>query len=230
MLKGLMQNAVVYPEERDIFYSEQADGCHSAESFLLQYTLLEVPFEVGASLIFGLFAAFVCDLDGTVKMFLVCASNCAFILSCGESVGIMVSTVFSHGGLAVNIISLFLSVSTVLGGIMSLHVNSFLNALNYLSPVKYLIANLASYSMQGQNFTCTEVQRLPNGQCPIADGAQALALYNLDKNAGLNLMGLGICTIAYRLLAYALLRFRQCHIVDNVERFLSWLRLNETST
>lgn len=225
-----MQNAVVYPGERDIFYSEQAEGCYSTESFLLQYTLLEVLFEMGASLIFGVFAAFVCDLDRTVKMFLVCAANCAFILSCGESIGIMVSTVFSHRGLAVNIISILLSISTVLGGIMSLHVNSFLSALNYLSPVKYLIANLASYSMQGQTFTCTEVQRLPNGQCPIADGAQVLALYNLDKNAGLNLMGLGICTVAYRLLAYALLWFRQCHVVDNVEKLLSWLRLNETST
>lgn len=189
-----------------------------------------MPFEVGASLIFGLFAAFVCDLDRTVKMFLICAANCAFILNCGESIGIMLSTVVSHGSLAVNIVSVLLSISTVLGGIMSLHVNSFLSALNYLSPVKYLIANLASYSMQEQSFTCTEVQRLPNGQCPIADGAQVLALYNLDKNAGLNLMGLGICTVAYRLVAYALLRIRQSRIVDKVEELLALLRLNETST
>jgi hypothetical protein len=33
-----------------------------------------------------------------------------------------------------------------------------------------------------------------------------LQLYNLDKNAPMNVMALGICTIAYRLVAYAMLK------------------------
>lgn len=90
-------------------------------------------------------------------------------------------------------------------GIMSINMPSFLNAVNYLSPIRYAIRNLAPYTLRGLHFTCTASQEV-NGVCPITTGKQVLDLYNLDGSAGLNLMALGVATVIYRVLAYALLK------------------------
>ncbi|PGH12369.1 hypothetical protein AJ79_04317 [Helicocarpus griseus UAMH5409] len=203
---GMLQNIAVYPNERDVFYREQEDNCYSVEAFIVQYTTLEVPFEIISSLIFGVFTAFAVGMQQTAKMFLISAFNCFCVVNCGESLGIMFCTLFSHAGFSVNITSILLSIANILGGVMSLNVPSFLQAFNHLSPIKYTIANLAPYSLTGNEFTCSEFQRLPDGNCPIETGEQALKLYNLDKNAEMNVMALGVCTIIYRLVAYGLLR------------------------
>lgn len=202
----MLQNIAIYPNERDVFYREQADHCYSTETFILQYTTLEVPFEAVSSIIFGVLAAYADNLERSVKMFLISAFNCFCIISCGESVGIMFCTLFSHVGFAVNVTSILLSISTILGGVMSLNVNDVLQAINHLSPIKYSIANLAPYAMNNQHFTCTPSQLLGNGTCPIQSGKQVLQLYNLDKNGPMNVMALGVCTISYRLVAYAMLK------------------------
>lgn len=202
----MLQNIAMYPNERDVFYREEADNCYSAESFMLQYTTLEIPFEVISSLVFGVLAAFADNLDRSAQMFLICAYNCFCIISCGESVGIMFCTLFSHVGFAVNVTSILLSISTILGGVMSLNVNKVLQGINHLSPIKYAIGNLAPYSMKHQHFSCTPSQQLADGSCPITSGQQVLDLYNLDKDGPINIMALGVCTIVYRLVAYALLK------------------------
>lgn len=206
LFQGMLQNIAIYPNERDVFYREEADNCYSTETFLLQYTTLEVPFELFSSFIFGVFTAVICDLERSGKMFLICTYNCFCIINCGESLGIMFCTLFSHAGFSVNITSVLLSIATIMGGVMSLNLNGFLQGVNHLSPIKYSIGNLAPFSMKHQTFTCTAAERLSNGQCPIDTGEQVLQLYNLDKDAPMNIMALGVCTIIYRFVAYALLK------------------------
>jgi hypothetical protein len=63
---------------------------------------------------------------------------------------------------------------------------------------------MAPYSMHGQKFSCTPAQEV-GGRCPISTGEQVLKLYNLDKNAGMNLLALGITAIIYRAVAFAVL-------------------------
>ncbi|KAF3490953.1 ATP-dependent ABC transporter [Arthroderma uncinatum] len=203
---GMLQNIAIYPYERDVFYREESDDCYSTEAFILQYTTLEVPFEIMSSLIYGVASAYAIGLRRSVKMLFVSSFNAFCITSCGESLGIMFCTLFSHIGFSVNITSIVLSIATVLGGVMSLNIPSVLQAINHLSPVKYSISNLAPYAMRGRMFTCTDDQRLPNGHCPIETGEQVLLLYNLDKDPKINIMALGICVIGYRLVAYALIK------------------------
>ena len=62
------------------------------------------------------------------------------------------------------------------------------------------------YTFRGQTFTCNEYQRLPNGACPIETGEQVLTLYNLNGNAGFNLLALAVCVVVYRGVAYLLLK------------------------
>ena len=89
---------------------------------------------------------------------------------------------------------------------MALSIPSFLSAWNHLSPLKYAIANMAPYTLRGQTFTCTDWQRLPNGRCPLETGTQVLQLYKLDGDAAMNVMGLGICVVVYRFVAWVVLK------------------------
>jgi hypothetical protein len=64
---------------------------------------------------------------------------------------------------------------------------------------------MAVYTLRGLNFTCEDWQKI-DGQCPITTGEQVLKLYKLDVNPQMNVMALGICAIAYRFLAYVILK------------------------
>ena len=88
---------------------------------------------------------------------------------------------------------------------ISLNVPSFLQAFNHLSPIKYAVGNLAPYTLRGINFTCEEYQKI-SGRCPITTGEEALDLYKLNKDPERNIMALGICVVAYRVVAYAILK------------------------
>ncbi|CAI7647703.1 unnamed protein product [Penicillium bialowiezense] len=217
---GMLQNIAIYPGERDVFYREEEDGCYTTSTFMLSYTVIEIPFEIIASLVFGALAAFADNLKRTTTMFLISAFNCFCIINCGESVGIVFCTLFSHVGFAVNVTSTLLSISTILGGVMSLNVHEVLQALNHLSPIKYSIANLAPYSLHGQQFHCSAAQQLADGSCPITSGEQVLQLYNLDKSGPMNIMALGVCTIIYRFVAYAFLKAMRSHRL--MERWREW--------
>lgn len=219
---GMLQNIAIYPNERDVFYREEGDNCYSAETFLLAYTTIEIPFEIVSAIVFGALAAYANNLKRTVEVFLISSFNCFCIINCGESVGIMFCTIFTHIGFAVNVTSILLSISTILGGVLSLNVNEVLQGINHISPIKWAIANLAPYSLHGQNFTCTAAEMLPDGNCPISSGEQVLALYNLDKNGPMMIMALGVCTIVYRLVAYGFLKAVRSK--NTMERWREWRR------
>jgi len=88
---GMLQNVAVYPAERAVFYRESDDGAYSVEAFLAQYTSVEVPFEVVTCLVFAVLVDLAAGLPRTATVFFVCFFNCFCIVSCGESLGIMVS-------------------------------------------------------------------------------------------------------------------------------------------
>jgi hypothetical protein len=172
---------------------------------LFSYTLLEIPFEILTALLFSTLSTFAVGFPRTVSLYFIMAFNVFCIVSCGESVGIMFNTLFDHAGFAINIASVLISVAVLMAGVFSLHMPTFLQAFNHLSPVKWAVGNLAPYSMRGVNFTCSVNQRGPTGLCPITTGEQALQLYNLDHDPRRYLLALGACVIGYRLIGFLLL-------------------------
>jgi hypothetical protein len=98
-----------------------------------------------------------------------------------------------------------------MSGVMSINMPSFLKGVNYLSPLRYAVRNLAPYSLSNILFTCSQGQRLPDGKCPIENGKEVLGLYRLDTDPRLNLAMLGVVTVCYRLLAWGLLRVVRGH-------------------
>lgn len=206
---GMLQNVAAYPFEQAVFYREHDDRAYDVEAFLLQYTILEIPFEIVSSLLFAILADFAVGLPRTAQVFFIIAYNSFCLVSCGESLGILFNTLFSHTGFAINVTSVFLSLAQIMGGTMSINIPAFLQAFNYLSPVKYSIASLAVQTLKGQKFTCLESQKLSNGRCPQETGEEVLKLYRLDQNLRNNLIALGILTIGYRLLAYVVLKAKR---------------------
>ncbi|TDZ54545.1 putative ABC transporter ATP-binding protein/permease [Colletotrichum trifolii] len=203
---GMLQNVAVFPAERDVFYREDDDGVYSVDAFIAAYSVLELPFELISSLIFGVLADFAVGLPRTAEMYFVLVFACFGVVSCGESVGIMFNTLFNHTGFAVNIISVLMSVANTMVGVMSIDMPELFKAFNYLSPVRYATAAVAPYSLEGVRFTCTDAQRLPNGQCPIETGQDVLDLYKFNVNPNVNMAALAGCVVVYRLVAWAMIR------------------------
>lgn len=199
---GMLQNVAVYPAERDVFYREDDDGVYGVGAFLASYTILEIPFELVSCLIFGVLTIFVVGFPHTVELFFIASFCCFAIVSCGESLGIMFNTLFGHTGFAVNLISVFLSVAQTMAGVLSIDMPEFLEAMNYLSPIRYSTRAIAPYSLAGVEFSCTSAQQLPGGACPIEDGEDVLDLYRLNVDAVVNIAALGASVVVYRLLAW----------------------------
>jgi ABC-type multidrug transport system permease subunit len=203
---GMLQNVAVYPNERDVFYREDDDGVYSVEAFMATYTILEVPFEIFSCVVFGLLGALAVGLPRTVTMYFVTVFACFGIVSCGESLGIMFNTLVGHTGFAVNIMGIVLSVATLMAGILSIDMPDLFKGTNYLSPIRYATRAVAPYSLEGVEFTCNSVQRLPDGSCPIETGQDVLDLYKFNADPVVNIGALAACVVIYRLLAWALLK------------------------
>ncbi|KAF2272145.1 ABC transporter-like protein [Westerdykella ornata] len=206
---GMLNNIAVYPAERDVFLCDHSDRVYTVSAFFLTYTALEVPFEIVTALLFAVLAVLACGLERSAEIFFLIAFNAWCIVNCGESLGIMFNSLVEHTGFSMNVMSVFLSVAQIMGGVISLSIPPFLQAFNHLSPIKYAIGNMAPYTLRSQHFTCEDWQRLPNGNCPIETGEQVLELYKLNyKHPEMNVMALGICAIVYRVLAYLVLKFK----------------------
>ncbi|KAF3908799.1 hypothetical protein ABW21_db0207627 [Orbilia brochopaga] len=204
---GLLQNAALYPSERDVFYREYADGAYSVEAFLLSYTTNEIPFEILTGFLFSVFAVLAVGLNRTAKMYFAVSYNVFCIVSCGESLGVIFNTFFDAStGFAINVCSTILSLGMFMAGLMSYNVPGFLTAMNHLSPLKYAVGNMLPYSLEGQKFTCERYQELPNGVCPVSTGYDVLRLYGYHYDGRRNLLYLAVVTVAYRIAAYLVLK------------------------
>jgi ABC-type multidrug transport system ATPase subunit/ABC-type multidrug transport system permease subunit len=206
---GMLCNVAIFPSEQAVFYREHDDRAYDVEAFMLQYTALEIPFEIITSLIFAVLADLAVGLPRTPKTFFIVAYNCFCVINCGESLGILFNVLFSHTGFAINVTSVFLSLAQIMGGTMSINIPSFLQAWNHLSPAKYALQTLAAQAFRGQRFTCQDFQKLPNGRCPQETGEEIIKLYHLDGDLGLNIMALGIVTFVYRVVAYIVLKAKR---------------------
>lgn len=202
---GMLQNIAVYPFERDVFVQENRDGAYGPCAFLAAYSLLEVPFEIVSSLLFGVIGPLAIQLPQTPTVFFTSVWACFAIVSCGESAGIVFNTLFSHTGFAVSATGMALSVANAMGGILSIDMPALLRALNYLSPLRYAFRIVATYSLRGVHFTCNSDEARPDGRCYIETGEEVLSLYKLDEDPVVNIVGLATCVIFYRMISFAVL-------------------------
>lgn len=96
--------------------------------------------------------------------------------------------------------SAMFSIGCTMAGIVTLKLPPVLHAINYFSPFKYMVANVAVYSLRGRVFTCVPGQEVGK-RCPISSGEDVLQLYNLDVDPTWNLVVLAVLAVFYRLVA-----------------------------
>lgn len=205
---GMLSSIAMYPGERDLYYHEDRDGTYGLEAFFCYYLALEVPMEVVASLLFSVLTVFAVGLPRTAGQYFLMAYASFCVVQCGESFGILFLTMFSHTGLAVSVMSVVLSIAIHLGGVLSIGIDDFLAAVNHISPVKWQVGALMSYSLCDIRFTCSPDQRLPDGACPVQTGEEVLELYRLNVDTVAYAIALLGVTVGYRLLAYLGLKIR----------------------
>lgn len=201
---GMLNNIAIYPDEQAVFYREHDDRAYSVEAFLVQYTALELPFEVLISFLFATLLDIAAGLPITATAFYVVSFNVLCIVNCGESLGIVFNTLISHTGFAVQVMSVFLSIAQVMGGTIAIGMPSFLQAWNHLSPIKWSVQSLAHIAFDGIEFGCLEND---GAQCVKIRGEDVRREYDLNLELWKACVALGAVTVGYRLIAYLVLEF-----------------------
>ena len=203
---GVISNVSIYPNERDAFYRELADGVYGVSVFLSVYTTIEIPFQVVTSFLFGLLVIFATGLPHTVETYFTSVLVCLTCLSCGESIGIMFNTMFDHTGFAMNLMGIALALASTMCGLLSINMPALFNYFNYLSPLRYAIRSITYVGLHDLAFECEEHQVLRDGSCPITSGNLILEAYKFEDSLSIDLAGMAICIVTYRALAWIVMK------------------------
>ncbi|CDR36421.1 CYFA0S01e01332g1_1 [Cyberlindnera fabianii] len=216
---GMLNNLASYPSQRNYFYHEHHDRVYSTLPFFLSYTLVEIPFDILASLIVACFFGPIIGLPRTAEMYFAIAYTSLMTIFCGESLGIITNTLFDEAGFAVNSVSVILSIGTFMAGVMSLQMNGFLKGVNYMSPLKYMTTILLNMGFPDDMvFTCDNTTRDANGNCLLGTGRAVLETYGLRQEYK-SYFGILVCiAVIYRVIAYFLLRLKMLKIDIGVFR------------
>lgn len=199
---GLVNNISLYPVERKLFYDEYRDRVYGLSEFSLSYLLNELPTEILPSFFFAAMLVFVCGLPRNASMFFAMFLSSFVCTNCGESLGMMVNSIFDHMALAINLLAGLMTLAIFMGGTMSLHMPEFWKAWNYISPLKYAVGICAKLGFQGQSFHCD------GGTCSLTSGQDVLEYYKLDCNLGAYVGALIACLVIYRIVAIGLIYVR----------------------
>eukprot|EP00455_Lapot_gusevi_P055573 TRINITY_DN9045_c0_g1_i2.p1 TRINITY_DN9045_c0_g1~~TRINITY_DN9045_c0_g1_i2.p1 ORF type:complete len:214 (-),score=35.85 TRINITY_DN9045_c0_g1_i2:53-694(-) len=204
-----MLNCVaVFPDERNVFYREHADGTYSSIPFSLSYWLAEIPFEIIASLLLAVACQLVIGMQVSPMHFLMFAVVNFCLIHSGESFGIMFCGLVYEPGLGVNFTNIVLTYFLLTAGLFSLDMPQAIQIINKGSILNYSMKVLSVNEFTGLKFSCPPSQALPTGLCFYQTGEQVLEQYkmNLDPlwfNFGMVLA----LTVIYRVVSWGVMHW-----------------------
>lgn len=200
---GLVNNLSLYPFERDLFYTEYRDGIYGAGEFMAAYAINEFPAEFLPSIVFSVLCVFSIGLPRSNEMFWSFFICSFVVILCGESLGIMVNSVFNHLGLATNLLSSLVIVAIFMGGTMSLQLPPFFKAWNYISPLKYASEILMKKIFhESTTFSCSVGKVTDDfSSCTLTSGPIVLKNYGFVHQLPAFFGGLIACLVLYRVVA-----------------------------
>lgn len=194
---GLINNIALFPTEREIFYQEYRDGVCGPFEFNLAYLVNEVPLELISCAFFSILVVFGVGLPRNASMLFGMLATCFISVNVGDSLGIIMNSIFRHTGMATNFLANLVTVGFFMGGTMSIQLPPFFQAWNYLSPMRYAVLICTKLGFQNQNFACGSEAE----SCTLRTGREVLKHYNLENNLGVSLGGLVACLVMYRVIA-----------------------------
>ncbi|KAJ3150751.1 hypothetical protein HK101_001925 [Irineochytrium annulatum] len=186
---GMLNCIAVFPQELALFRFEHQDGAYSVDSFFWTYTINEVPFEIVGGILFAILSIFAIGL----KVNFVLNAFVAFAM-------------ISQPGFSVQIMSAIISVFSIMAGFLSVSMPAFLTDFNYLSILRYTSRAQAIQEFNGLTLSCDDP-----ASCQFPKGEDALNLLGFDSSTvGFNssIIGLIACVVAYRLMAFCVMKIR----------------------
>lgn len=201
---GFINNMTLYPTERAIFYHEYKDNIYGVLEFSGSYLINEAPVEIATCLIFAAFIVFVVGLPRTAAMYFTSFVSSFAAINIGESLSMMINSIFNHLGLASNLILNCILLAIFMGGTMSLQMPPFFQGWNWLNPMKYAVGVCSKLGFEGQKFSCGHGL----STCTLDSGDAVLRYYKLDVNFGAYMGGLIACLVIYRVIAITLIYIR----------------------
>lgn len=204
---GLVNNISLYPTERNIFYQEYRDKIYGVSVFSLGYLFNELPVEIISCLIFAALVVFPPGLPRNPGMFFSMFYTSFVALNCGESLGILFNSLFTHIGIATNVLSLLLMIAIFMGGTMATQLPGFFQGVNFVNPLRYGTALCAQLGFEGQTFSCN------SPGCKERSGDSLLKSYGLESSVGPFIGALTACLIIYRLIGIFSVYIRVRHFI-----------------
>ncbi|KAJ7293859.1 P-loop containing nucleoside triphosphate hydrolase protein [Mycena rebaudengoi] len=205
---GLISGIAVCPQDRQLFLHEyRSSAAYSPATLILSYSILEVPLEFAASLLFAVFMNVAVGMQTDARIYFEYSASIWAVLNLGESVAIIFASFFEPT-IAVSLISSALSMIIQASGILSLSVPYWLRILAWGTPLKATQRLQFINECEGLQFHCSPAD-ISAGICTALDGEQLLQLYSFDDRNTAKFLGITVAlAVAWRILAWAALSAR----------------------
>jgi len=208
---GILNANACYLTERDVFYRERSEGAYGTSAFFTSYMLAEVPFEFASVLGYTLLTYAVIGLKMTWTAYFVYLSTIFCLTFSGESLGIMLCSIFSNVGLSNTVATILTAVGLVAcGSFIPISSMSWpIQLMDTVLVTTYLNQVLYGSQLTGATYVCPGDQALPDGSCPLSTGEEVLESMGVNPDYLWPCFGTAVAlTISYRVIAYIFLRFK----------------------
>ncbi|SCZ97266.1 BZ3500_MvSof-1268-A1-R1_Chr4-2g07098 [Microbotryum saponariae] len=206
---GMLACLSIFPTERGLFFHEwRSSGRHGVAAFLVAYSLQETAVSIVSSLLWSVVFVFGIKLQQTPRIFIEFWLTSYALISTGESIGIIFSSFFENGGLAVSLVSASITMFAQLNGIISVTVPKWLQIIGWATVTKSQARVQIINEFKGLVFDCTS-QDIASGACVVATGEELLQTFSIAPSGTGKFLGIALAlTLMFRILSYIALRVR----------------------
>jgi ABC-type multidrug transport system ATPase subunit/ABC-type multidrug transport system permease subunit len=196
---GSMTVVNSFPSERALSLRERAAGSYFVSAYFLSKSLVDSIMNIITPIIFSCIVYSLVGLDMVASKFVIFICFMVLCNLCATSLALLVSALCRTSDLSMAVLPMALEVSRLFGGFYLSPANlpTYFSWLDALSFVKYAYVGIALNELTDLTLTCSSSQMV-NGECPISDGEQVIALNGFDK---FTMTGCAFALVAFVILA-----------------------------
>ncbi|KAJ1301061.1 hypothetical protein OPQ81_003479 [Rhizoctonia solani] len=154
---GLLNCIAIFPKDRDLYFHEyRSSAAYSEATFVLGFTLVALPMEILASLLFTVVTNIGAGMQTSPRIFFEYSFAIFALQSNGESFGIIFASITNSLGLSVSLVSTFITVLVQLSGIISVSIPTWLSDIAYATTMKYAARVIAPTAYSPGSSSCSK--------------------------------------------------------------------------